>query len=432
MKEYPQLLIAGKNGKIYNHPRLAATGMKGGCFSRLKSTDLVPLPRNSELFLLPARAPVGYDRQQDGYIWADRVPGQKKKIPTVAVAAFVSPGYTITHNTAYIDTGKSPLLPLFSYAAVAFYKGTFHVAATRVDRELRQDLRFMPPAKIKKNAAIVEKMFPRNRLFRHLQRCALSYSCPAAKNLFLGRYEAPLPTSPVCNSRCLGCISHQPDRRCQITQPRITFVPTPEEIAEVALFHIPRVKDPVVSFGQGCEGEPLMSGKVIERAIKLIRKKTHKGIINLNTNASRPETISRLFAAGLDSIRISLNSVREEYYNPYFKPVRYKFSDVCRSVKNAKTQKGFVSINYLTVPGFTDLRSEYIALRKFLKQYRIDMIQWRNLNYDPLSYFRDLKIIPKESEMLGIKKVISGLRQEFPQLLMGYFNPARGRIKRKR
>jgi len=209
-------------------------------------------------------------------------------------------------------------------------------------------------------------------------------------------------------------------------------VPTPEEIAEVALFHIPRVKDPVVSFGQGCEGEPLMSGKVIERAIKLIRKKTHKGIINLNTNASRPETISRLFAAGLDSIRISLNSVREEYYNPYFKPVRYKFSDVCRSVKNAKTQKGFVSINYLTVPGFTDLRSEYIALRKFLKQYRIDMIQWRNLNYDPLSYFRDLKIIPKESEMLGIKKVISGLRQEFPQLLMGYFNPARGRIKRKR
>ena len=44
----------------------------------------------------------------------------------------------------------------------------------------------------------------RNRLFRHLETCALTYGCPAAKNLFLCRYEAPLPTSPAL-SRSRAC-----------------------------------------------------------------------------------------------------------------------------------------------------------------------------------------------------------------------------------
>ena len=60
---------------------------------------------------------------------------------------------------------------------------------------------------------------------------------------------------------------------------------TAEEIAEVALFHIDNVDDPVVSFGQGCEGEPLMVADVLEEAILLIRKETSKGIINLNSNS---------------------------------------------------------------------------------------------------------------------------------------------------
>ncbi|MCK4423827.1 MAG: hypothetical protein KAV18_07145 [Candidatus Omnitrophica bacterium] len=48
------------------------------------------------------------------------------------------------------------------------------------------------------------------------------------------------------------------------------------------------MRQPVVSFGQGCEGEPLLVYKTLSQAIKLIRKQTKKGTINLNTNASRP------------------------------------------------------------------------------------------------------------------------------------------------
>ena len=214
----------------------------------------------------------------------------------------------------------------------------------------------------------LKKLFPENRLIRHLKKCALLFGCPNAKNFFLSRYEAPLPTSPACNAQCAGCISYQPEARCPVTQPRIKFVPTPEEIAEIALFHINMVKKPVVSFGQGCEGEPLLCADIIEKAIKLIRAKTLRGVINMNTNASKAGAISKLFDAGLDSIRVSLNSVREIYYKRYYRPKGYSFKEVLRSINTAKGKGGFVAINYLTMPGFTDSKDEFTAFKKFIEK----------------------------------------------------------------
>ncbi|HBT97093.1 MAG TPA: radical SAM protein, partial [Desulfobulbaceae bacterium] len=75
-------------------------------------------------------------------------------------------------------------------------------------------------------------------MIQHLGKCCLTYGCPAARNFFLGRFEAPLPTSPRCNARCLGCISLQESGCCRSTQERITFVPSPAEIAEIAVPHL--------------------------------------------------------------------------------------------------------------------------------------------------------------------------------------------------
>ncbi len=429
-REKPQILAADSKGTIYSLPGVEAAGMKGGCFFRLPPRELVPLPPGSELFLLPGRMPVGWDPAAGGFITlgAGALPDKNKDC--FAVAAFVSPGFTASFSSAYAESGNPVLLPLFSYAACAFYKGSFHAACLRVDRERRQDVGLMDIDAVRRNAAELKKTFPGNRLVVHLEGCALTYSCPAAKNFFLGRYEAPLPTSPSCNARCAGCISLQPPGRCPVTQPRIAFLPDPEEVAEVALFHIARVRDPVVSFGQGCEGEPLLAGKVLEKSIRLIRNRTARGMINLNTNASRPQTVGRLFDAGLDSIRVSLNSVRPDYYRRYFQPRGYHFREVLRSIKTAKEKQGFVSVNYLTMPGFTDCREEIAAFRGFLERYRIDMIQWRNLNYDPRRYFRELKVSVKPEEMTGVRQLIHSLKKEFPKLMMGYFNPSRERIQR--
>jgi len=429
-KEILQLVVADKHGKICAVDYLQATGMKSGTFFKLAKKDLIELPFGSELFIMPQRSSVGYDYQSKGFVAIDRNPYSKKEEPCFAVSAFISPGYTVTYNASYIENSDSKILPLFSYAAVCFYRDKFYVAATRVDKSTRQDLRFMSIPRIKTGINKVRKLFSKNRLFTHLERCALCYNCPAAKNLFLKRHEAPLPTSPSCNSRCIGCISHQPDKRCAITQPRIKFIPSPEEISQVALFHIGNVKDAVVSFGQGCEGEPLLAGDAIEEAIKQIRTETNKGVINLNTNASKPEVVKRLFAAGLNSIRVSINSAQEKYYNRYYKPQGYKFNDVLKSIKIAKGAGGFVSLNYFVMPGFTDSEDEVKEFRRLLRKCKVDMVQLRNLNIDPLYYFRELKIAPDASGLYGIKELISDLKEEFPSIMLGYFNPSRSSIKR--
>ena len=417
-----ELLVANKKNRIYSLSSLAPAGMKAGFFYNIKGKDLIPLPKGSELFLLPGRPAVGYEKSSGTFL----SPGDD----LFAVSAFVSPGFTVTHNPAYLKLSKAKTLPLFSYAAVCSYKGNLYTTAKRVDRELRQDISLMDISLVKKNVKAFKRLFPKNRLIRHLEGCALCYSCPAAKNFFLKKYEAPLPTSPTCNSRCIGCLSYQPDKGCAITQPRINFTPTPQEIAEVAIFHIQNVDDPVVSFGQGCEGEPLLVTDTIEKAITLIREATKKGIINLNTNASRPKSLKTLFDVGLDSMRVSLNSVQKKYYDRYYRPKDYEFKDVIESIKIAKKKNKFVSLNYLVFPGFTDCGCEFSKFKKFLHNNHIDMVQLRNLNIDPIYYTKSIGYKAIEGDLLGIDSIITNLKRDFPRLMLGYFNPSKSRIRR--
>jgi pyruvate-formate lyase-activating enzyme len=264
---------------------------------------------------------------------------------------------------------------------------------------------------------------PDNRLRAHLETCALQYGCPAAKNFFLGRYEAPLPTATRCNARCRGCLSLQTEGHIPRSQERIRFTPSPAEIAAVALAHMDRVQKSVVSFGQGCEGDPLLAADVIEPALRMIRAKTDHGTINMNTNGSRPDQLLRLLNAGLDSVRISLNSVRRECYEAYFRPNGYGFADVLESIDLARERGKFVAINYLNCPGLTDTPQELQALIEFLHRCSIHMIQWRNLNYDPLRYMKLMDRAARHDTPLGMEFVLTLVRCEFPHLRHGYFNP---------
>lgn len=388
--------------------------MEAGHFFRLTEKDLIKLPCGSEIFTLHGRNPLGFDRARGKFVCEKRL---------FAAAAFISPGHTVTYNAAYIENKRCGTLPLFSYAALAYAKGQFYASAVRVDKDIRHDIRFLPLNKVKEKIKKFRKVFPKNRLIRHLEDCAIRYGCANAKNFFLSRFEAPLPISPVCNARCAGCISFQKGK-IPVTQPRIKFTPTPDEIAEIALYHISRARDPVVSFGQGCEGEPLLQGGIIEKAVKKIRAATRQGFININTNGSRPETLERLFNAGLNSARISLNSAREKYYNLYYRPKGYSFYEVCASMSVSKKYGGFVSLNYLVMPGFTDTVGEYRSLLGLVNSRGIDMIQWRNLNYDPVRYFKIIGCEPEPCDIIGMRTVINGLKKAAPNIKSGYFNPS--------
>ena len=282
----------------------------------------------------------------------------------------------------------------------------------------------MPREKVEAGVQKLRKLLPENRLRRHLENCALTYGCPAGKNFFLGRYEAPLPTSRQCNARCLGCISWQPESQIHCSQDRIRFTPTPEEIAGVALTHIGRVQNAVVSFGQGCEGDPLLAANVIAPAIRMIREKTGRGTIHMNTNASLPEVLGELFDAGLDSIRVSMNSVQSCCYDAYFRPHGYGLEDVVRSIDLGLAKGRFVSLNYLNMPGFTDSEAESDAFTEFIKAHRVHMIQWRNLNFDPLVYFTLMqKAAGGFSKPIGVAGLLDQVRKTRPDIRFGYFNP---------
>lgn len=414
--------MAAENGDIFELEGYGAAGMSGNTPVVLKKKQTLPMPHGSELMMLPHRRPLVYNIAKDRFDIIEDNPFEPgKKIFPVAV--FNSPGYVNRHFCGFDDTGIKDFLPLFSYGAVGFGKNGFRSAAILVDKEPRQDLRQMPRKGVVKGVNRMQKKYPENRLMRHLETCALQYGCPAGKNFFLKRYEAPLPTSTVCNANCLGCISLQTQNNLCACQERISFTPSPEEIAQVSLEHIAHVKKAVVSFGQGCEGDPLTAFKAIEPAIRLIRKKTDKGTINLNTNASLPDHVEKLCRAGLDSMRVSLNSVRENCYHAYFRPKSYQFSDVLKSIQAAKQQGKFVSINYLNCPGFTDSQKEFTALKKFIDTYKIDMIQWRNLNFDPKKYCELMFEIEDYGSPLGMETLIKQLSEYFPKLIHGYFNP---------
>jgi molybdenum cofactor biosynthesis enzyme MoaA len=275
-------------------------------------------------------------------------------------------------------------------------------------------------------------VLPENRLREHLETCALEYGCPAGKNFFLGRYEAPLPTATACNARCLGCLSLQTDPDIPCSQHRIGFTPTPEEIAEVALAHIRRVDRAVVSFGQGCEGDPLTAADAIEPAVRIIRSETGRGTVHCNTNGSRPGVLKKLAAAGLDSVRVSMNSLRKEAYEAYFRPRGYTFEDVAAAIDAASGRGCHVAVNYLHMAGVTDTETEWQALETFLSRHRVDMIQWRNLNYDPERYRRAMEAASPAGPAMGMAAFIKRTRRTFPHLLHGYFNPPKEGWKRGR
>lgn len=423
MPRYVTALVSNSRGEFFDLEGYAAVGMAGGRLVPLVHDETIDMPAGSEHLFLPERRPIVYDIATGSFEVLAENPYEPGEA-VFPVAAFNAPGYTIRWVSAYAEEAAATPLPLFSYGAVGWGPQGCRTAALRVDRERRQDLRLMPMEAVQAGVGRFREVLPGNRLREHLETCALVYGCPAAKNFFLHRYEAPLPTSTACNARCWGCLSLQEGGEIPSTQERLTFVPCPEEIAQVAVHHIQNTRRPVVSFGQGCEGEPLLAADAIEPALRLIRERVgSKGTINMNTNASLTSRLKRLFAAGLDSVRVSMNSVRPEAYEAYFRPKGFGFGDVVRSI-DAALQKGkFVSINYLNMPGFTDGPAEVEALVEFLKAHPVQMIQWRNLNFDPVRYWQIVGYTLDERPLAGIDEVMDQVRDAFPEVRFGYFNP---------
>jgi pyruvate-formate lyase-activating enzyme len=415
------LAYADRGGNVWDFPDIEPAFRTGRRFARVDPDELIPLPYGSYLFSLPGRFPVFYNHKNKDFNHIEVSLGGDE---ITAASAFLASSYLRTYLPAFIKKREAPVLPMWAYAGVVVAGGRFYVPAMRIDEDMRSD-----PAihenddELQAGIASAKKAYPENRLVNQLAKCSTRYRCLCARNFFIGRFEAPVPTTPGCNAQCAGCLSLQgDDSPFASSQERIDFSPAPEEIAEVIQRHFTRVDGAVASFGQGCEGEPLLRSGDLAAAVRLVREKTDRGTINLNTNGSLPGGVKTLIGAGLDSIRISLNSPTEEYYTRYHRPLNYAFDDVLRSLDAALSAGIFVSINLFFLPGFTDSSTEVEALEKFLARFPVSMIQTRNLNLDP-DFYLDL-IGFRESEPAGIRTLVNRLRDSFPKIRLGYYNPA--------
>ncbi len=417
----PFLLYSDTHGNIFEDVSLYAAGRSGWDALPVDEEDWILLPEGGSLYELPGRRGIGIDVITGNMRLCEK---------GWAVAAFIPPAHTGLYLAAYETEKDAPTLPLFCYTATGWYQNKFYVPAVRIEQDIRQESLGYDKIRIETGAAQLLKSYPHNRLVKHLmENCCMTYHCPAARNFSLGRWECPVPVSPACNANCIGCISFQPqEETIHSTQDRLSFWPTAEEIVEFTVPHLQTAAYPIVSFGQGCEGEPLLMWETIREAILEIRKHTERGSININTNGSRPDAVQALCEAGLNSIRVSMNSARKHLYEAYYRPNNYVFEDIIESLRIVRQAGGWTSINYFVFPGMTDSIEEYEALRKFIQATELRMIQWRNFNIDP-DWYLGKTGSTETGDAMGVKNLMDLLKAEFPLLKFGYFNPPMERIR---
>jgi pyruvate-formate lyase-activating enzyme len=406
----PYLIYCTLAGEICEEPHLRALAFDN---QPLESSDLIPLPDGVTLSMMPDRLAIGLKRSGERQVIA--------RSRGCAAAVLLPIGYTRTLLPAYEIVPDTEPLPFFGYSAVAGMNGRLYVAALQTDDPHKWHPRAFNERTLHRLVHEKQAALPTNRIVAQHAHCALDYSCPTASNLFFGRWEMAIAVSPGCNARCIGCISKQEEEDLISPQDRLTFIPTVEEILEVALPHLEQAEDAIVSFGQGCEGEPLLQWRRIEQAIKRMRTHTEKGVININTNASNPRWLQRLYDAGLDTIRASTISGHPETYTAYYRPFGYSFEDVKESLKRARDAGVFSSINLLSFPGMIDREREVEALLSFVRETGLRLIQLRNLNIDPEVLLPRMPALDSMGKALGIRTMIEIIKRELPEVEIGNF-----------
>ncbi len=250
--------------------------------------------------------------------------------------------------------------------------------------------------------------------------------CPAVR---LPRGQKPFPGALGSAAAHLAHLQRPlsrvsvPQEQCAFPAPmqRITFVPSPEEIADVATPHLARAERAVASFGQGCEGEPLLQGPTLLAALKLIRTRVSRGTLRFNTNASRPEA----WPTSRPRAWTACGSASTAPDRPIMRPTTgpgaiASPSSRLYSGRQKRGRPGRPELSHLS-------RGERSARRGrvfggLIAKTRVDLVQLRNLNIDPEYYLDGIRFHDPQKP-LGIRAMVTRLHRNFPDLRFGCFNP---------
>lgn len=460
----PRLLVAAPDGTLYEHPTLELALDTGLDIVRPSKRDLKPVPEGWDLMALPNTRPIGYDPETGAFetlrtFTAFDDAGKEVTFEPTAVALHPPPGFVRTHHPAaeWLDTthpdekfrelgkktgagrltifqddvepaqggddGARVGLPLWAYTAVGYGKSGPVAAFFQADETSRwaPELYYQESLDDKVEKRVAED--PDNPVLRQIAKCAKSSLCCCAQNIFYERWEGAVPIAPACTAACLGCLSKDPEWNTPTPQQRLKYSPKGPDIAKVMIHHLKNAPEPMISFGQGCEGEPTMYGDALVESVRLTREETKRGVININCNGSRPDVIRRAGEAGATALRLSLNTFDPEVYTLYYRPGDYTFDAVLESFKAGRDAGMHISINLLIWPGWTDRMAEVDAISKLVDDNCLHMIQLRNLCVDPGFFQKLLPPREKRGMLLGMRGFVDELHRRHPKLRFGTFNP---------
>jgi pyruvate-formate lyase-activating enzyme len=77
-----------------------------------------------------------------------------------------------------------------------------------------------------------------------------------------------------------------------------------------------------------------------------------------------------------------------------------------------------IALNLLTFPGVSDDEAEIAALEAAVARHKVDQVQLRSLNLDPLWLLRRL---PRQTRGIGVEAMLRRLEDRFEWLGLGNF-----------
>jgi pyruvate-formate lyase-activating enzyme len=371
-------------------------------------TDAIPVPSDAPVIPIEREALAAQRSGKPRPLGAGRL----------AAAALLPPGHLRTLLPAYVDAAERADLVPRPYAAVAADEdGRLVVAGMVLDRDPTHDAASYPRNDIGTRVNDALRAEPGDRLVRQLARCAREYACHGAANAFYGRWECALPVGAPPNEDPPAPVAPRRDGEADPREPAV-FRPSAEEIARLAVAHV-AAGGTILSFGRACEGEPLLSARVIEDAIGRVRTATRGGTVHLETNGSSTQALRRLAAAGLDSITVRIASALPATYDALHGPRDYRVQDVRSTLRLAAELGLSISLLVLVLPGIFDRSDEQEALVGLAMELpEGSTLLLRDLHADPL---RALALVPSADAPMGVAQAVLRLRERLPHLRVGSF-----------
>ncbi|MCX8083571.1 MAG: hypothetical protein N3C60_01435 [Calditerrivibrio sp.] len=153
------------------------------------------------------------------------------------------------------------------------------------------------------------------------------------------------------------------------------------------------------------------------KTIEMIKQEKNDTItLNLNIKTFSMEKFKSSLSEYIDSISFDVDS-----FNPdYLAKKGISFEIFTKLFEFAEKQNLYISVNLLTLPGFTDTVKEYEKTLEFISTFKIDYIKLRELKTNQDIFFAENKI--ENTEIFGLKNMLKYIKKKNKRVKMGYFS----------